>query len=77
MGLLKSIGDFLFGKSPDIFDNNGNIIHKLSKRTWDAWNGRIKMDPNYNWRNHRGTKSKTREGTSATPNPNSSPNKVH
>jgi len=57
MGVLKSVGDFLFGKSPDIFDNSGNIVHKLSKRTWDAWNNRIKMDPDYNWRNHRGTRA--------------------
>lgn len=57
MGVLKSIGDFLFGKSPDIFDNSGNVVHKLSKRTWDAWNNRIKMNPDYNWRNHRGTRA--------------------
>ena len=56
MGMLSSIGDFLFGKSPDIFDKNGNVSHKMTKRTWDAWNNRIKMDPNYNWRNHTGTR---------------------
>lgn len=57
MGLLKAIGDFLFGKNPDIFDKNGNIVHRHSKRTWEAWNNRLKMDPNYNWRNHTGTRS--------------------
>lgn len=57
MGIFKAIGDFLFGKSPDIFDNNGNVNHKLPKRTWDAWNNRIKMDPHYNWRNHIGIRT--------------------
>lgn len=63
MGILKAIGNFLFGKSPDIFDHSGNIVHKLTKRNWDAWNNRIKMDPNYNWRNHTGT----RAGTNVNP----------
>ena len=59
MGILNSIGNFLFGKSPDIFDKNGNVAHKLSKRTWDSWSNRIKMDPNNNWRNHTGTRAGT------------------
>lgn len=65
MGMLSSIGDFLFGKSPDIFDKNGNVSHKMTKRTWDAWNNRIKMDPNYNWRNHTGTRAGTKGAESA------------
>jgi len=32
MGILKSVGDFLFGKDPDIFDENGNVLHKFRKR---------------------------------------------
>ncbi len=66
MGMLRSIGDFLFGKTPDIFDNSGNVSHKLTKRTWDAWSNRIKMDPDYNWRNHTGTRAGTRSATEAT-----------
>ena len=29
MGILKAIGDFLVGKDPDIFDEKGNVSHKL------------------------------------------------
>lgn len=55
MGLLKSIGDFLFGKDPDIFDEKGNVLHKLPKKKWDQWADRMKTSPDYNWRNHSGT----------------------
>lgn len=54
MGILKSIGDFLFGKDPDIFDEKGRVMHKLPKKKWENWNNRIKLDPNYNWRHHTG-----------------------
>jgi hypothetical protein len=57
MGLLKALGDFLFGKSPDIFDRNGQVSHRLTKRYWEAWNNRIKLDPAYNWRQHIGVRS--------------------
>ena len=67
MGLLSSVADFLFGKSPDIFDHRGNVSHKLTKRTWDAWSHRIKMDPNYNWRNHTGTRAGNRPSTDSVP----------
>lgn len=59
MGMLSNIGDFLFGKAPEIFDNKGEVSHKLTKRTWDAWNNRIKMNPEYNWRNHIGIRSES------------------
>lgn len=55
MGLLKSVGNFLFGKDPDIFDDKGNVVHKLPKKKWDAWINRMKTDPQMNWRNHTGT----------------------
>lgn len=57
MGLLKHVGDFLFGKDPDIFDDKGNVVHKFPKRKWDAWIQRMKTDPTYNWRNHKGTQA--------------------
>lgn len=57
MGILKAIGDILFGKDPDIFDENGNVMHKFSKKKWEAWQNRIKADPQYNWRNHSGTQA--------------------
>lgn len=54
MGVLKVVGDFLFGKDPDIFDEKGMVSHKHPRKKWDAWINRIKNDPQYNWRNHTG-----------------------
>lgn len=71
MGLLKSVGDFLFGKDPDIFDDKGNVVHKLPKKKWDMWNDRMKTSPDYNWRNHSGTSA----GSRKSGNPNSNPSK--
>jgi len=55
MGVLKAIGEFLFGKDPDIFDEKGNVLHKLPKKKWDQWQNRLKTSSEYNWRNHTGT----------------------
>jgi hypothetical protein len=55
MEILKVIGNFLFGKGPDIFDENGRVTHKLPQKKWDAWQNKTKTDPHYNWRNHMGT----------------------
>lgn len=52
--VLSSLLDFLFGKDPDIFDDQGHVQHKLSKKKWDQWHQRTKVDPHYNWRNHTG-----------------------
>lgn len=54
MSILKKLGDFLFGKDPDIFDESGKVCHKLPKKKWEAWHNRTKLDPEYNWRNHTG-----------------------
>ncbi|MBC7371780.1 MAG: hypothetical protein H7326_09450 [Bdellovibrionaceae bacterium] len=59
--------DFFFGKDPDIFDEKGNVSHKLPKKKWDSWHNRTKTDPEYNWRNHTGaagTRKKTNQDTS-------------
>lgn len=58
MSVFKRILDFLFGKDPDIFDDQGNVRHNLPDKTWDAWQNRTKSDPQNNWRNHTGTKFK-------------------
>lgn len=50
----QKILDFLFGKDPDIFDEKGQVQHKLTKKKWDSWHQRTKVDPQYNWRNHTG-----------------------
>lgn len=57
MGLAKKVLNFLFGKDPDIFDDNGNVVHKHPKKKWDDWQNRTKTDPQYNWRNHTGTQA--------------------
>ncbi len=54
MGIVKTILGFIGGKDPDIFDENGNVSHKLPKKKWDAWHNRTKTDPQNNWRNHTG-----------------------
>jgi len=55
MGVLKSISDFLFGKDADIFDDKGQVLHKLPKKTWDNWHNRIIKGREYNWREHAGS----------------------
>lgn len=54
MSFLKSVSDFLLGKDPDIFDDKGRVLHKLSKKKWDDWNNRIVKGSEYNWREHQG-----------------------
>ena len=54
MGMIL---DFLFGKSPKIFDEKGCVRHDLPKEKWDAWNARYQQGAEYNWRNHTGTRA--------------------
>ncbi len=54
MGILKKLGDILFGKDPDIFDGKGNVRHLLPTEKWKAWDDRIRGNPEYNWRDHTG-----------------------
>lgn len=48
---------FLFGSPPDIFDEKGQVRHKLPKSKWEAWQKRYTSSPEYNWKNHTGTKA--------------------
>lgn len=54
MGILKALGDFLFGKDPDIFDENGKVRHKFTDDKWKDWNKRFNANPEYDWRKHKG-----------------------
>lgn len=54
MSLLKSVSDFLFGKEPAIFNDKGQVLHKLPKKKWDDWNDKIIKSRDYNWREHAG-----------------------
>jgi len=56
--MLKVITDFLFGKDPLIFDQQGNVRHQLSDKTWEAWKNKAKSNPECNWRHHTGTQAK-------------------
>lgn len=55
MGVFKKIGDFLFGKDPDVFDETGRVRHQFSEEKWKAWDERIKANPDYDWRRHSAT----------------------
>lgn len=57
MSLLNKISDFLFGRDPDIFDDKGQVLHKLPKKKWDDWHNRIVKGEDYNWRAHVGTQA--------------------
>ena len=52
MGILKSVGNFLFGKDPDIFDENGRVRHKFPESKWEKWNDRLAKSKDYDWRKH-------------------------
>ena len=62
MGIGKAVLNFLFGKDPQIFDQNGNVLHRHPKKKWEAWANRIKTDGQYNWRNHKGTEAGSSKG---------------
>lgn len=52
MGIFKTLGDFLFGKDPDIFDANGRVVHKFDDQKWKNWDNRLKQNPTYDWKKH-------------------------
>ncbi|MAE73686.1 MAG: hypothetical protein CL675_06295 [Bdellovibrionaceae bacterium] len=60
MGLLS----FLFGKSADIFDDNGQVRHKLPEDKWEKWQQRYFSSPEMNWRNHTGMKANAKKNKS-------------
>ena len=59
--MVSKILDILFGKSPDIFDANGNVVHKLSDERWKAWRDRFEKNADFDWRKHRGTERVVRK----------------
>jgi hypothetical protein len=52
MGILKAIGDFLFGKDPQIFDERGRVRHQFPATKWQLWDNRYKSS-SYDWRKHK------------------------
>jgi hypothetical protein len=51
---MKSLLNFLFGKAPDIFDAQGNVLHKFPLEKWQSWNNRF-QNGEYDWRKHKGS----------------------
>ena len=47
---------FLFGKQTNIFNEKGQVEHILDQQKWEAWNKRLRENPNYDFRNHTGKK---------------------
>lgn len=56
--MINKVLDFLFGKAPDIFDAEGNVVHKLPPEKWKNWRERFEKNKELNWRAHRGTERK-------------------
>ncbi|MBX3022278.1 MAG: hypothetical protein KF799_11450 [Bdellovibrionales bacterium] len=59
--MVSKILDILFGKTPDIFDANGNVVHKLPEERWKSWRERFEKNGDFNWRQHRGTERTVRK----------------
>ena len=55
--MISSLLNFLFGKSPKIFDPDGQVRHDLPKSKWSEWENRYTSSPEFNWKNHTGTKA--------------------
>ena len=60
-GMLQKLADFLFGKAPDIFDADGNVVHKFTPKKWQDWDDRFRASRDYDWRKHKGTEKKIAE----------------
>ena len=64
--MISKVLDFLFGKSPDIFDADGNIVHKFPPEKWKAWNDRFAAQ-DYDWRKHKGTERNVKPAPTSQP----------
>lgn len=64
---MNKLFGFLFGKSPEIFDQDGNVRHNFPKEKWTAWENRFRARE-YDWHQHRGTErgAKKNANTSKT-----------
>lgn len=60
---MSKIFDYLFGKTPDIFDPDGNVVHKFPSEKWQKWKDRFQKNEEYDWHQHRGTHPKIKKPT--------------
>lgn len=51
---MGKILQFLFGKSPEIFNKKGFVQHDLGKKKWTDWTDRFAKNPEYDFMKHRG-----------------------
>lgn len=56
--MLRKILNFLLDKKPEIFNLEGKVEHQLPKKIWDEWHNHYKINPQYNWKNHKGFSGK-------------------
>ncbi len=56
--MIKPLLNFLFGRKPEIFDNQGQVQHNLPKEKWESWQARYMQGDQYNWKNHTGRRAK-------------------
>lgn len=54
--MITKILNFLFGAKAKIFNSQGKVQHALGTKRWQDWGNRYKNNPDYNWKNHSGTK---------------------
>lgn len=52
--MVQKLLGFLFGKPPQIFDQDGNVRHQFPKEKWTAWENRFRSRE-YDWHHHKGT----------------------
>ena len=50
---FKRLLEFLFGRSPDVFDKEGEIDLRLPDQVWTNWARRYWQNE-FNWRRHQG-----------------------
>ncbi len=61
---MSKLLDFLFGKSPKIFDEMGRVRHNFPEEKWQQWNNRLLKNPEYDWKNHTAKENAKKPDTS-------------
>lgn len=59
--VFKTILGFLFGTQTNIFNKKGRVQHKFDDKKWQDWDNRLKANPDYNWRQHKGTQKQNQK----------------
>lgn len=54
---MSKLLQFLFGKSPQIFNRKGRVEHDIGKTRWNQWTERFNK-PEYDFKQHKGRDAK-------------------